>query len=102
MDSCSYGHPSCVVFHIRLSQLLAIPVVQFANGKASEVGASKGLSILLILIYPYYLFQANWVDDRDGPIRNIQGHASETFPGKDTVDKVGKCAKICIAEFDKS
>lgn len=32
--------------------------------------------------------KAKWVDERDGPIRNINGHASETFPGKDTIDKV--------------
>ncbi|CCD70738.1 long-chain-fatty-acid--CoA ligase [Caenorhabditis elegans] len=43
--------------------------------------------------------KANWVDDRDGPIRNIQGHASETFPGKDTVDKVWR---KCVELYDES
>ncbi|ETN75023.1 hypothetical protein NECAME_12558 [Necator americanus] len=32
--------------------------------------------------------KAQWVDERDGPIRHVDGLKTEEFPGKDTVDKV--------------
>ncbi|CAI4229044.1 unnamed protein product [Auanema sp. JU1783] len=32
--------------------------------------------------------KARWVGDRDGPIRHVEGHKSEDFPGKNTVDKL--------------
>ncbi|KAL6727052.1 hypothetical protein Aduo_008967 [Ancylostoma duodenale] len=32
--------------------------------------------------------KAQWVDQRDGPIRHVDGLRTEEFPGKDTVDKV--------------
>ncbi|CAI5445017.1 unnamed protein product [Caenorhabditis angaria] len=43
--------------------------------------------------------KAKWVDERDGPIRNIDGHASESFPGKDTIDKVWR---HCVELYDES
>ncbi|CAJ0597722.1 unnamed protein product [Cylicocyclus nassatus] len=32
--------------------------------------------------------KAQWVDERDGPIRHVDGLKTEEFPGKDTVDKM--------------
>ncbi|CAB3402556.1 unnamed protein product [Caenorhabditis bovis] len=43
--------------------------------------------------------KAMWVDKRDGPIRNIHGHASETFIGKDTIDKVWR---HCVELYEES
>ncbi|CAD6188376.1 unnamed protein product [Caenorhabditis auriculariae] len=43
--------------------------------------------------------KAKWVDDRDGPIRNVDGHLAETFPGKNTIDKVWR---HIVGEFEEA